>query len=329
MVGTFQFRDPVYFIRDPELVKQIGVKDFEFFTDHINLIDEDIDALLGKSLFGLKGQKWRDMRATLSPAFTGSKMRQMLKLMNLVGKQSCVIIRNELDKAGPIFEMKEFLTKFTVDIIATCAFGIEVNSFEHPDNDFQNVAVNATNFNNPKAIAIMLGYMAAPSLMKKLKINFMNKKVCDFFQNAILDVMKEREEKGIVRHDMINLLLDARRGKLSHTAEDNLLDGFATIEESEVGKSKVTRKWEDEELAAQAFIFFFAGYTTITVTMSFMAYELTANPEIQEKLRIEVDETYQMLNGDDITYEHLQKMKYMDQVVSETLRYCRRFLFLI
>lgn len=54
--------------------------------------------------------------------------------------------------------------------------------------------------------------------------------------------------------------------------------------------------------------------------MSFMAYELVRNPDIQKKLQEEVDEVNAELNGKAITYEVLQKMKYMDQVVSETFR---------
>lgn len=51
-----------------------------------------------------------------------------------------------------------------------------------------------------------------------------------------------------------------------------------------------------------------------------MAYELIRNPDIQKKLQEEIDEVHQRLNGKELTYEELQKMKYLDQVVSETLR---------
>lgn len=61
----FEFRRPTYMIRDPEIVKMLAIKDFDFFSDHRVIIDEHSDPLFGKSLFSLKGQKWRDMRATL------------------------------------------------------------------------------------------------------------------------------------------------------------------------------------------------------------------------------------------------------------------------
>lgn len=61
-------------------------------------------------------------------------------------------------------------------------------------------------------------------------------------------------------------------------------------------------------------------FDTVSTTMAFIAYELVANPDVQEKLIKEVDETFQKLEGKDLTYEELQKMKYMDQVISEVLR---------
>lgn len=54
--------------------------------------------------------------------------------------------------------------------------------------------------------------------------------------------------------------------------------------------------------------------------MSFMAYELVSNPDIQQKLYEEVQEMNNELNGNKISYEQIQSLKYLDQVVSETLR---------
>lgn len=54
--------------------------------------------------------------------------------------------------------------------------------------------------------------------------------------------------------------------------------------------------------------------------MTFMAYELIRNPDIQKKLQNEIDEVNESLNERALTYDDIQKMKYMDQVVSESLR---------
>ncbi|KAJ8965322.1 hypothetical protein NQ314_004216 [Rhamnusium bicolor] len=53
--------------------------------------------------------------------------------------------------------------------------------------------------------------------------------------------------------------------------------------------------------------------------MSFAAYELAVNQDVQERLREEVYATFEECGGK-LTYESLLKMKYMDMVVSEAMR---------
>lgn len=264
------------------------------------------------------------MRSTLSPAFTGSKMRQMFELVSKVCKQGVVTLREKIIKneTNNEIEFKELASKFTVDNIATCAFGIEVNSFEDPNNSFQEIAKEITDFSNLKSVFKFAGYLIAPWLMKTLGVSFISKSAQKFFQEAIIDTINTREEKGIIRHDMINLLMQAKKGNLKHEVkeEEKFVDGFATVEESEVGRSQNKRVWEDIDLAAQCFVFFLAGFDTVSTTIGFMAYELMRNPEVQEKLYDEISACEEELDGKVISYEKIQDLKYLDQVVSEVLR---------
>lgn len=62
-------------------------------------------------------------------------MRQMFELMNVVGQQFADTVSNQIKNGGETsFEFRELSRKFTVDVIASCALGIEVNSFENPKN---------------------------------------------------------------------------------------------------------------------------------------------------------------------------------------------------
>lgn len=76
--GAFFFRQPQYFVRHPEAIKLITVKAFDHFEDHRGFGGAaDHDKIWSNSMFMMRGQRWRDMRATMSPAFTGSKMRRV------------------------------------------------------------------------------------------------------------------------------------------------------------------------------------------------------------------------------------------------------------
>jgi hypothetical protein len=86
-VGIFSFDKPILLIRDLELVKNILVKDFQYFIDRVIAFDEKLDPLSSKALFVIKGQTWRHWRTNLTPVFTSGKMKTMFYLVDTCGKE--------------------------------------------------------------------------------------------------------------------------------------------------------------------------------------------------------------------------------------------------
>ncbi|XP_019875690.2 cytochrome P450 9e2-like [Aethina tumida] len=317
--GFYQFITPTLVLRDPDLIKQITIKDFDHFMDHRTLIPEESDPMFGKNLVSLKGQKWKDMRATLSPSFTSSKMKAMFILISECAHDFVEHFKNQNQDIITI-EMKDTFTRFTNDVIATTAFGIKVDSLKDRTNRFYVMGKDMTNFSSFWKSMKFFGYFAFPTLFKLLKVKLFTKEVSTFFKDLIIETIKTREEKGIVRPDMINVLMEARKGL--HKYEENSGDidtGFATVEESEIGKSNKNISLTDDDVTAQALIFFFAGFDAVSSLMCFMCYELGVNQDVQDKLREEVNKTLDDCEGK-LTYEALMRMKYMDMVLTESLR---------
>jgi hypothetical protein len=94
-VGIFSLDKPSVLVRDPQLVKNILVKDFQNFMDHQISTDEKIDPLWASSVFVKKGQRWREIRTNFTPLFTTGKMKTMFCLVNVCGKDLAAC----LDKA--------------------------------------------------------------------------------------------------------------------------------------------------------------------------------------------------------------------------------------
>jgi cytochrome P450 family 6 len=69
-----------------------------------------------------------------------------------------------------------------------------------------------------------------------------------------------------------------------------------------------------EVIAAQVFVFFFACFETSSTTMTFCLYELTLNPDIQERFRNEIDTVLER-HGGNISYESVFEMEYLEKVV--------------
>ncbi|KAI4464076.1 cytochrome p450 [Holotrichia oblita] len=314
--GTYQGTVPILTIKDPEIIKQVTVKEFDHFLNHKSIVPDGIDPLWSKNLFALKDIEWREMRSTLSPSFTSSKMKVIFSLMKECADD---YVDYFLKQKKPIeIELKDTTTRYTNDVIATAAFGIKCDSINERDNEFYLMGKKTTVL----SVLKLLLYSMAPGLSKAIKLQLFPGDVYHFFKKLIKDTIQARETHGTIRPDMIHLLLEARKGRKLDDSSTEVIDtGFATVQESSIHTNSTTPIQEitDLDIAAQAMIFFFAGFDSVSVLMSFMGYELVANPDIQTRLQEEIDDTLKECKGK-LTYEALLKMKYMDMVVSETLR---------
>ena len=64
-----------------------------------------------------------------------------------------------------------------------------------------------------------------------------------------------------------------------------------------------------------------AGYDTTGTTLAWTCYALSKNPDVQDKLRAEIEEITDGNLDKKLSYDDLLGMHYLDQVISETLRF--------
>lgn len=290
-LGTMEIRKATLLLRDPELIKQVTVKYFDHFPDHRSFITEEMDPIFGRNVFSLKGDRWREMRNTLSPSFTANKMKFMFGLVSKCCEGFVEYLYDHPEFSSSI-EAKDAFTRYTNDVIATVAFGIEVNSLKHRNNEFYLRGVDATKFSGVLRLIKFVFFNMCPRLMRMAGFKFLSRSTTTFFIKTITDTIKARDQQGIVRPDMIHLLMLARNER--------------------------KREIDDDDIVAQAFIFFLAGFDTVSVLMCFAVHTLALHQDIQERLREEVES--HLDEEGQISYESLSAMKYMDMVISETLR---------
>lgn len=103
-------------------------------------------------LFNLKGSKWKSVRVKLTPTFTSGKMKMMFPTMVDCGEKLQSFLNN-IAKDGMEVEVKDILSRYTTDIIASCAFGVETNSLKNPNSDFR---VFGKKFFEPRLLRIFI-----------------------------------------------------------------------------------------------------------------------------------------------------------------------------
>lgn len=97
-------------------------------------------------------------------------------------------------------------------IILIFLAGIEVNSFKYPDNEFKKVANDIVNNDGFVTSLKMVGLMMFPKLMDICKVSILSRFVTKFFRKAVHETMSYRDKQGTFRPDMINLLMQAKKG---------------------------------------------------------------------------------------------------------------------
>ncbi|EDW47930.1 GM20170 [Drosophila sechellia] len=201
---------------------------------------------------------------------------------------------------SPIVEVKDILARFTTDVIGTCAFGIECSSLKDPEAEFRVMGRRAIfeQRHGPIGIAFINSFQ---NLARRLHMKITLEEAEHFFLRIVRETVAFREENNIRRNDFMDQLIDLKNSPLT---------------KSESGESV---NLTIEEMAAQAFVFFGAGFETSSTTMGFALYELAQHQDIQDRVREECQEVIGKCNGE-ITYESMKDMVYLDQVISETLR---------
>jgi len=74
-------------------------------------------------------------------------------------------------------------------------------------------------------------------------------------------------------------------------------------------------EWDNDDLAAQVFLFFMAGFEASSTLLCFATHLLATHPDVQSRLQEEIDMTLNKDEGN-LTYEAVRGMKYLDMVVS-------------
>lgn len=233
-IGIYEvFGEPTYLIRDPDLVKKMAITDFDHFVNHKAVFEKDVDPMVDRSLFFIHGERWRQMRATMSPNFTGSRMRAMHELILRYTNDFVATLKDLNDKnASQVYNTKALISKYANDIIATTAFGVEVNTLKDPENEFYKAGLDITNFSLLASLKFM-GCLQFPKLMKALNIRLISDKSTNFMRHVVTENIEQRKKHQIVRNDFIDLMMKAKDGNQSNANDaDDINIGFSTVEES-------------------------------------------------------------------------------------------------
>ncbi len=331
--GTF----PILVMSDPDMVKNVLIKDFDIFVnrnldvfgDMMEQSPNKANRIWANTMLNLNGERWKEVRSTFSPIFTSGRMKAMTVLMKESVSQLVKAFNREIPEQGQaVVELKDMLGKYSMDVIASCAFGVNAKAFSDAEADKEFVGNAAQFFRKTPYDAFLQLLLQIPyvgdKIINLLGLSFVKEKEINFFYDVVKQTLESRITTKSKRNDIIDLMIEAIRGELKHDHEheDDEYEKDAKLKTQSKLKT-ITKEDEEIIMVATAMVMMVAGYDTTAMTLSYVCYELAKNPDIQDRLREEVDEAYAKKEDEDcpaLDYQDVQFLEYLDQTINEALR---------
>lgn len=294
--GVFEGRVPMLNIMDPELIKAITIRDFDHFTDRISLPTKQ-PRFASRSLLNLQGLEWKGVRSTLTPAFSSSRLRHMLPLIEMCSQQMVEFLK-QYDKKD--VEMKNTIGHFTLEVIGACAFGIKGGALADENAHFFKVAEKFDYMSFPKRLFLFFILIFIRNMSRFLTFSFLNLDSTRELVNMLKAAKAERRLSGSKKNDFLQILIDV-----------------ADKEKSDSENAKNETYLDDDTIDAQCLLFLMAGYETSSTLLSFAIHMLATKPELQTELRQHI---LDVTDGKQIDYDLLGRLHYLEAFLLETLR---------
>lgn len=153
--------------------------------------------------------------------------------------------KNDPKKA---FDARLISGKYTCDVVSSCAFGIDAQSFKTENPEIMTMGKKILQPSLRFTIIFLLMTIST-KLTKFLRLGFVTKDVESFFIKIMEDAIKYREDNKIERNDYLEYLISLRNKK----------------------------ELEPLDMAAHGITFFTDGFETSSVAIAHVLYEVGKN----------------------------------------------------
>ncbi|KAH8273547.1 hypothetical protein KR018_000735 [Drosophila ironensis] len=279
LLGIYCFFKPVLLIRSVNLAQKL----LQQSNGHFNDLKWDY----------VKGYRRYNLLEKLAPMFAAKRLCEMFGQVQKVGDHLIHHLMDKEQAQGGFLQMdlQRLLRVYSINIIGNLIYGVDVNNFEQEDHIF--------------TIYLSKGL----STIKSFTLSRLPQKSSLTYR--LRDLIKQnvelREEHGLIRKDILQLLVKFRNGNEIcgdkwQVEMNNEQEKFLSVERL----AKIAEDFLKVSLEGVA--------STITLTL----FEILQEPLIVEKLQAEIKELSQ--EDGQLKFEELEGLKYMNMCLKETLR---------
>ncbi|KAL3188655.1 hypothetical protein MRX96_040116 [Rhipicephalus microplus] len=311
--GFFNGDAPFVVLNDLDFIEYVYVRNFQNFVDRgFNMMTDQMHPVLGKSLLLIGGPEWKDIRSTVAYSMSAAKLKMIMPHLEENADVFIRTLEKYADTDREVHMLPEF-EQLSMDYTARGVFGID----EHFQGNLDHPLFNT-------ARGVFRGIMKGPLHMIAQSTTMFKKWMKPFYwlTTVIGEFSFEKLGKETTQ------IIEMRKKDPSLRKPDilqNLIDAeLANDIASSNGARRLNGLYKQRQvssaaIASSAISIFLGGFESTSTSLSYIVFNLAKYPDVQEKARDEVLEA--LSTSGTLDYDTtMRKLKYLGQVVDETLR---------
>lgn len=279
--GGFFNEHQLVMTTEPDCVGYILAKNFENYDKGDNFIEMFYE-FLGEGIFNTNGEIWKAQREIARPHFNRMEFSEMSAVFNNHATTVLEILESYCD-TDKYIDVQDVFPKYTIDSFGEHFFGHNIDSLKKPSQF-------AKDFKYVQSVCAWR-FRLYPFWKIFPKTEFLKalERMDEFIYTIIDEGLQDKN-------------LDQRQDLLAHF-----------IRYGQENNLELSRGYLRDMLLN----FLLAGRDTTAALLGWVFYCLSSHPEVERKL---IDEVDSVLQGELPNESNVRNMKYLSQVLKETLR---------
>jgi cytochrome P450 len=309
------------YVFDPKALHHIILKD-QYIYEETDSFIEGNKMIFGEGLLTTLGEKHRRHRKMLNPVFSIAHLREMVPIFYEVAHKVNRTFVQKVQHGPQEVDVLGWMTRLALELIGQSGLGYTF------DDLTENSVPHEYGLASKQLVPVQT--QKEWMLMNRTAMPILTKIGTPGFRRFLVDHIPSKKIRRL--RDIVDTLhrtsveiLNSKRKALE--AGDEALaaqigrgkDVISILMKANMQASEDDRLSE-EELLGQITILTFAATDTTSTAISRTLHVLAQRKDVQNKLREEIRKARKENNGQDLGYDDLVSMPYLDAVCRETLR---------
>ncbi|KAH9485688.1 Cytochrome P450 monooxygenase 91 [Psilocybe cubensis] len=306
IAGSLNYKSDRLLVFDQKAMYHVLVKDYNIYEETDSFIEGN-KIMFGHGIFTSLGDEHRRHRRMLNPVFSSAHMRQMDVFLNKVqnGPQEVDVVN--------------WMTRLALELIGQSGLGYSFDELTETSPQHKYGLMS-------KKLVTMQG----DEFVRDWVMPRLTRIGTPAFRKFLVDLMPFEAIAGMkeivnVLHDTSVLIFETKKKALAEGDEavQNQITFTIFVNPLSMKRNVLASdedKLSDEEVLAQITSLTFAATDTTSGALSRILHQLAIHKDAQDRVREEIKEARRENGGQDIGYDELATLPYLDAVCRETLR---------